>query len=370
MQGKRIVIAHNWRNSGIERQNYELAQALSKENDVWFLSASRTGAKEIKFNDHLKVLEWPRKHPTSLKDLWFCWKLFRKIRPHIVMAHFTSVRLSMLGAWLAGVKNRLAWYHTLSPQLRGLKKNKWSERIVIMKFRAGYVLANYVVALHGIGRKDAMKFLHKPASGVFLIPNGFSLNANAVKGPGLNSSVPVFLFLGRLEVHKGGDFIIRCFSKIVPKYPCIKLQIVGGGDEEQSWKQLIETLQLDNIAEMPGRTSSYDQVFHYLENAYALLVPSRADNFPTVIIEAFSAGVPVIGSKTGGIPEMIEHGVNGFICETGDEEDWISKIEMLINDRGLRNKMAGEAKKTYIEKFTIETHINNVKGLLSSLVQV
>src|SRR5258706_3880641 len=287
MQEKRIVIAHNWRNSGIEAQNFELAYALSKENDVWFLSASRTGSKEIKLNDRLTVLEWPNKRPTKLKDLLFCWKLFRKIRPDVVMAHFTGIRLSMLGAWLAGVKNRLAWYHILSSQLKNLKNKLWSQRIMIIKFRTGYLFANYVVVFHEFGKKDAIHFLRKPASRIFLIPNGISLKA---RRPGTTASytvAPVFLFLGRLQMHKGGDFIIKCFKKISQKYPAVKLKIVGDGEEQQSWSQLIKTFHLDNIVEMKGKTSSYRQVFSYLENTYALLVPSRVDNLPTVIIEAF-----------------------------------------------------------------------------------
>ena len=118
---------------------------------------------------------------------------------------------------------------------------------------------------------------------------------------------------------------------------------------------------------MPGKTSSYNLVFSYLEKAYALLVPSRFDNFPTVIIEAFSSGVPVIGSNAGGIPEMIKQGVDGFICEPDNEQEWIDKIELLIKDVNLRNKMALQARRSYEEKFTMEKHVGKVTDFLSSL---
>src|SRR6266542_3595866 len=342
---KRIIIVHNWHELGIDTQNHQLAHELSKKNDVWFLSASRTGAKEIKANDHLTVLEWPNKRPTKLKDLWFCWNLFRKIKPDIVMAHFSGIRLSMLGAWLAGVKYRVAWYHILSQQLKDIKNNKWSESLMIKKFMAGYLFANYVVPFHEFGKRDAIKFLHKSAKKIFVIPNGFSLTGREADKIEPYTATPVFLFLGRLQLYKGGDLIIKCFKKISEKYPEVKLQIVGDGDKEQSWKELIKTLQLENIVEMPGKTSSYNLVFSYLEKAYALLVPSRFDNFPTVIIEAFSSGVPVIGSNAGGIPEMIKQGVDGFICEPDNEQEWIDKIELLIKDVNLRNKMALQARR-------------------------
>lgn len=367
MKRKRIVIVHNWIEVGINIQSRQLAYELSKEYDVWFLSASRTGSPEFKVNDHLTVLEWPDKRPTKFRDLWFCWNFFKKISPDVVMAHFTGIRLSMLGAWLAGVKHRVAWYHILSEQLKGIKKGKWSERLMIEKFRAGYLFANYVVAFHEFGKQDANRFLRKPLENIFIVPNGLSLNPLALKKIATVSDAPVFLFLGRLDVSKGGDMIIKCFAKISEKYNDVKLLIVGDGDRKMEWEGLVKSLHLEKNVSMPGRTTSYNLIFDYLEKAYALLVPSRIDNFPTVIIEAFSAGVPVIASDSGGIPDMVKDGVDGFICETYNEKAWVDKIDFLINNAGLRNEMSMQARKSYEERFTLEKHFNNVMALLSQI---
>ena len=64
---------------------------------------------------------------------------------------------------------------------------------------------------------------------------------------------------------------------------------------------------------------------------------------------------------------MIDDGVNGFLCEPDNEADWATKIETLLRDRELRNKMGAEAKRTYQQKFTIEEHIHQVKTLLNRL---
>jgi glycosyltransferase involved in cell wall biosynthesis len=170
-----------------------------------------------------------------------------------------------------------------------------------------------------------------------------------------------------LHYLKGLDILIDCFEKLKEEYPHVKLKVVGSGEMEVIWKERIQSSGLSHIIELYGKTSRYEEVFEHLRNAYALLVPSRADNFPNVIIEAFACGVPVIASKSGGIPEMLTDGVNGFLCECENQNDWMKKIEYLIRERKCRNTMAVNARRQYEEKFTMERHVNNVSNFLETL---
>jgi glycosyltransferase involved in cell wall biosynthesis len=366
MKRKRIIIAHSWIEVGINNQTRQLAIALSKEHDVWFLSQSRIGAKQIKENEHLTVIEWPNKRPTKLKDLWFCIFLFRHIKPDVVMSHFSSIRVSMFGAWLAGVKNRVAWYHTLSGQLKDDLKTFWQRVIVVRRTKMAYFFANYIVALNEAGKKDAMLFLHKPAGRVKVINNGMLLPVD-IAGKIWQQGEKVFLYLGRFHQSKGGDFIIKCCKAIHEKYPEFRLLLIGYGDEESTWRQIIKNEQVEGVVTMPGKVSGYNELFKFLVGAYALVVPSRIDNFPTVIIEAKACGVPAIGSRVGGIPEMIEDGANGFLCTSENGDEWISKICFLMDNPALRNKMAFNARTSFEQKFDINAHVRNVNLFLETL---
>jgi len=366
MKRKKIIIAHSWIEVGINNQTRQLAIALSAEYDVWFLSQSRIGAKEIKINDHLTVMEWPNKRPTKFKDLWFCINFFRQVKPDVVMSHFSSIRVSMVGAWLAGVKHRVAWYHTLSGQLKDDLKSVSQRLIVLQRTRLAYFFANTIVALNAAGKADAQQFLHKSPGAVKVINNGMLLPVE-VEERLWQGGEKRFLFLGRFHQSKGGDFIIKCSSKLKEKYPEFRLSIVGYGPEGDNWKQVIKDGQLEDVVDMPGKAEGYKDLFRQLVSAYALLVPSRIDNFPTVIIEAKACTVPSIGSKVGGIPEMIEDNVDGFLCEPLEAESWINKISFLIDNPGIRNTMAVNAKKSFEQKFDINRHVYNVKMLLEAL---
>jgi len=366
MTRRRIVIVHNWIEVGINIQNRQLAYELSKLYDVWFLSGSRLGAKEIKVNDNLKVVEWPNKRPTKLKDLWFCWKFFKEIQPDIVMAHFTGIRLSMIAAFFAGVRHRVAWYHILSKQLENLVNNKRKEKWMIRKFKSGFLFSNHIITFHEFGKKDAMDFLNKRANQISVIPNGMLLK-DCTEKIGFELQRPVFLFLGRLHISKGVDTLIKIFKIISEKYPEVQLKIVGEGDMGELLKEMILKSGLEKNVQMTGKTFSYEGVFGYLQNAYALLVPSRIDNYPTVIIEAMSSGVPVIGARSGGVPEMIKDGEDGSLCETENENDWAGKIELLIQNKNLRNEMAANAIQSYKERFTMDKHVENVIRFIESL---
>ena len=91
------------------------------------------------------------------------------------------------------------------------------------------------------------------------------------------------------------------------------------------------------------------------------------DNFPTVILEAFAAGIPVIASGVGGIPDMIEDGKDGLLVEPGNPEALAAAIKRLVEDAALRNTMSLNAKKSFEQKFSMEKHVEAVCGFIQNL---
>ena len=80
-----------------------------------------------------------------------------------------------------------------------------------------------------------------------------------------------------------------------------------------------------------------------------LVLPSLEDNCPMVVLEAMAAGVPIVASNVGGVPELIEDGVNGLLCDPRDPESMRSAVHRLLDDRHLGIRLSTEARERAFE---------------------
>lgn len=130
---------------------------------------------------------------------------------------------------------------------------------------------------------------------------------------------PYLLFFGRLSVEKGVDTLLRAFDAALPSLPQdMRLVVVGDGPDAADFKSLASSLGCASRIEFAGyQTGGALQA--YVERASLAIASSRwRENMPYSIVEALAAGTPVIGTNIGGIPELVDEGKTGFICEPGD----------------------------------------------------
>ncbi len=130
---------------------------------------------------------------------------------------------------------------------------------------------------------------------------------------------PYLLFFGRLSVEKGVDTLLRAFDAALPSLPQnMRLVVVGDGPDAADLKALASSLGCASRIEFAGyQTGGALQA--YVERASLAIASSRwRENMPYSIVEALAAGTPVIGTNIGGIPELVDEGKTGFICEPGD----------------------------------------------------
>ena len=111
---------------------------------------------------------------------------------------------------------------------------------------------------------------------------------------------------------------------------------------------------------------AYDTIFEFLASISFLIVPSRIDNLPTVVMEAFSTGTPVIGSNVGGIPDMIVDGYNGLLFENENSDDLADKIIMLLKNGEKRDLLSKNARQTFENRFSVENHGERFEAMLAS----
>jgi glycosyltransferase involved in cell wall biosynthesis len=130
---------------------------------------------------------------------------------------------------------------------------------------------------------------------------------------------------------------------------------------------LISQLQLEQYIQLKGWIK-HDDLDSYYKNASVVVVPSIVpENFPTVCNEAMSMGRPVIGTNVGGIPEIIDDGINGYLVEPKNAEQIAEKVIQLFSDEEVL-KTFGRNARIKAEQFTIEKHVANLKKIYDKIM--
>ena len=165
------------------------------------------------------------------------------------------------------------------------------------------------------------------------------------------------LYAGGLSRHKGVHIFLNAFKEL--KYENIKLHIIGKGADEEDFKKIAGSNQrIFFHGFVPD-----EELIQLYQKANITVVPSIwYDNSPMVIYESFMNGTPVIGSRIGGIPELIEDGHNGFLFEAGNVKELKNKLEYLI-ENPYELKRLEEGAFASAKKYGMDMHIRKLEKI-------
>jgi glycosyltransferase involved in cell wall biosynthesis len=164
------------------------------------------------------------------------------------------------------------------------------------------------------------------------------------------------LFVGRLTAVKGIHELVDAFKTVSSVLPDAQLLLVGDGEAKKVLEENVKYLKLETKVKFAGWLDQA-QIFKAYANSRLVVIPSIwPENLATVCIEAMAVGRPVIGTKVGGIPEMVRHGKTGMLVEPGNSKQLADSITELLKDGELceaMSKSAVTASKNFsIYKFT------------------
>lgn len=166
------------------------------------------------------------------------------------------------------------------------------------------------------------------------------------------------LYFGRLSPEKGIDFLIDVMANLHK----IQIKIVGRGLIENELKEQVQRKGLKNVSFLGYKTG--EELKELIYKCRVVILPSLSyDIFPTTIMEASASGKPIIGSKTGGIPELIKNGVNGYLFTPGNESNCINKIKKLWTKPDLSNRFGRNAFKYVTSNFNPKKHYNDLMNV-------
>jgi len=154
----------------------------------------------------------------------------------------------------------------------------------------------------------------------------------------------------RLEHKNGTHDVVEAANYLKKRIKDFKIVVVGDGPDRGKIEKMIEKFKLKDKVYMLGYVL-HPELPKYMAASDIFVRPSLAEGFGIIFIEAMACEVPVIGTSVGGIPDFIKEGETGLFCEPGNPKSIAEKIEILIKDKELRNKLVKNAKKMVLEVY-------------------
>ncbi|SHN19327.1 N-acetyl-alpha-D-glucosaminyl L-malate synthase BshA [Gracilibacillus kekensis] len=168
---------------------------------------------------------------------------------------------------------------------------------------------------------------------------------------GISSEEKILIHISNFRKVKRLEDVLHTFA-IVNKQESTRLLLIGDGPEYGRIHEMVKELKLDKVVHFLGKQKNIPEL---LSIADIKLLLSEKESFGLVLLEAMAAGVPCIGSNVGGIPEVIEHGVTGYIEEPGNIKAFAARVLELLNDPVKWENFSTKAKNRVIEHFSSDT---------------
>ena len=303
-------------------------------------------------------------------DVLAFWKLLaliRRERPDIVHTH--TAKAGMLGrvaAWLAGVPLVVHTFHGhvfqgyFSPGRTRLfvAIERWlagrTHRLVAVSAR----VREEIVA-RGVGRTVPFH----------VVPVGLDLRRFADCDPqrgelrselGLSAGTPLVGIVARLVPIKRHEVFLAAAAAVASRLPTCRFLVVGDGERRAALEGIARELGIADHVRFLGWRRDLDRIYADLDVA---VLTSANEGSPVSLIEAMASGVPVVGPRVGGVPDVIDHGTTGFIVSPGDAAPVAAAVLRLLDDAELRRKMSAAARERALRLYGAERLVADIAAL-------
>jgi glycosyltransferase involved in cell wall biosynthesis len=291
--------------------------------------------------------------------------LFKQYRPVIVHTHSKSLKY---------VYPLMFWYyapvrvHTIH-SVASHEAGGWiSKATGLLAFR--YHIRSVVpVAVSSTVLQSIRKYYGCHA---VLIPNGVPTDIytpNLERGlhwrmlHGIDPNAIVITMVARLDPLKDQDLLVSAFSKIQATVP-LCLLLVGAGNREAIIRRQIEALGLSERVRLLGQRTDVPDI---LNASDIFVLCSRMEGNPMAIQEAMASGLPVIATAVGGVPDLIDDGVNGLLVPPNDETALMHALQNLVNQADLRRQIGLAARQYAVSHLDVRYMVRQYEVLYEAL---
>jgi glycosyltransferase involved in cell wall biosynthesis len=266
------------------------------------------------------------------------WRIQRRVQPDVVVC--TSFRKAAILKPLIDEEMLVMHIH------ENPRDSFWTRQVIDSgKSPAAYMACSEYIRDRLIERGVA------PERAI-AVPNGVEkVLDERLPDESANKEAPTIGIVGQIGEWKGHDDLLDAVRRLVEQNVSVRCVVVGTGDDEyvQSLRRRIRAYELEEVMEFRGFVHETDAIYADLD---VCVVPSRFEEpFGLVAAEAGIRGLPVVATRRGGLPEIVEDGETGFLVEAGNPSALSNRLRRLLQNAGLRNRMGKAARERICQRF-------------------
>jgi glycosyltransferase involved in cell wall biosynthesis len=298
-------------------------------------------------------------------------RLIRRERPLIVHTHTAKAgALGRLAAWLARVPVVVHTYHGhvfrgyFSPAKTRffVALERWLARRTDRLLSVSPQVRRELLDL-GIGTPERSA----------VVPLGLDLDPFLNGGGpgrlrrelGIEPAAPVVAIVARLVLIKAHEVFLEAASIVSRRRPDARFLVVGDGERRAELEALVDRLALGGAVHFLGWRRDLPAIYGDVD---VVALTSRNEGSPVSLIEAMAAGRPVVATRVGGVPDLVEHGVNGYLAEPDQPAALAEALLALLTDPGRREAFGGAGRKRVYPAFAADRLLRDIDELYTALL--
>jgi glycosyltransferase involved in cell wall biosynthesis len=330
---------------GTERQMVELARTLDPSQFTVHLACfKRQGAWLARAAERASVDEFPLKgfaRPGAVRCArqFARWCRDRGILVLQTCDFYANVVGLLAGAW-ARVPVRIG-------SRREINADKTAAQIRLQRFAysmAHKVVANSTAAANAVAREGV------PAGRIEIIRNGLDISSIPARQRARGAPRTV-VTVGNLRAEKRHEVLLSAMRTVTARHPDARLLIVGAGPRRRALQALATDWGLTSFVQFLGHR---DDIGAALNAADIFALPSRTEASPNAVIEAMAAGLPVVATAVGGVPELVAHGETGLLVPVEDAAAFARALLQLMDDPAAAERMGVTARRRAVERHSFD----------------
>ncbi|MDH5828683.1 glycosyltransferase [Sphingobacterium faecium] len=352
---KIIHIIPSLSRGGAERFVVDLCNELSKKNEVFLISLFDNDADSFKkeVSENVRLISLGKKPGFDIKAMLKLMKVIKNIAPHVVNSHISALEY-LIPYSLFKFKNRsIKFFHTVHNEA-----DKEVENPVVFFIRKTLFRSKLITPV------TISKSMSKSFQEVYnlqgydkQVDNGRPYRAfdqekrDEIRAKYLKNDQQLFVNVARIDAQKNQLNLVRAFKDRRPEINNAVLLVLGDVRNEELYNEIIAEIKGEPNIYLLGGVSNVED---YLAASDAFILPSIYEGMPISLIEALSHGCVPICSPVGGITDMIEDGVNGFLTAGILVEDISNTMLRYLNDEN-KEMIKDNAKTSFHDRYAIET---------------
>ncbi|MBK8017985.1 MAG: TIGR03088 family PEP-CTERM/XrtA system glycosyltransferase [Betaproteobacteria bacterium] len=299
---------------------------------------------------------------------WSLFRLFRSLRPDIVHTRNMSALDALLPAMLAGVRHRVHGEHGRDAD----DPNGENRKNILLRKLHRPLIGHYITVSRDLQRYLVDR-IAVPPERITQIYNGVDTTRFSPAGPSLLPVAPegfdvhgrmVIGTVGRMDPVKDQVSLLRAAARLLSAHPDwrsrLRVMIVGDGSLMNDLRVLAQSLGIGSLVWFPGAT---DRVADALRSLDVFVLPSLGEGISNTILESMATGLPIVATRVGGNPELVEEGRFGHLYPATDETRLAELLESYLADEQLRRTHGAAARDAALARFSLDAMMQGYSGV-------